>query len=165
MRKTTVLASASLTGALIVGGAAVPSGATESTEAGRTGLVTARTCVFDPPGAVDRLRVKLRMPIERGSGGNDIKAVRVRATDDDGRGRFRDRRVSAGRITISLEHKVEKSNGGLISSAQAVRRHGSPATWRMNPDGVGANVERVVAQVVFRIEGGRRVVANCAANL
>jgi hypothetical protein len=122
-----------------------------------------KTCSYDAPHHT-ALKIKLRLP-HRAADRNDLHAVRVRATDNHGRGDLRNSRVHAGSITISVEHRAEDVDGGRISAASAVRRNGSPAMWRLNPRGSGANVERVVAEVTFLLQGGTRVRATCAVNL
>lgn len=159
MRTSTALASTLLAGALIAGVAIVPAeAASDQISSDQTG---ARTCRFEAPGNV-MLRVKLRL---RAKHGDDLRAVRVRATDEDGHGRFRDHRVRVGDVRISIEHVPEHTGGGAISSAQAIRRHGSPVRWKLDPASSGKNVERVSTEVSFRLDGGRRVLATCNADL
>lgn len=157
MRTSTALGTTLLAGALIAGVGTVPAEATSSSSVGY------RTCRYQAPGGIN-LRVKLRLPM-RSAHGNDLRGVRVRATDDRGQGVFRNHRVRVGSVVIRVEHVAEKTGGGAISSAQAVRRHGSPARWKLNPKTSGANVERVRAEVTFRLDGGRRVFATCTAQL
>jgi hypothetical protein len=152
MRIFTTLGSAAVASALVAGVVVVPAAdAAPSAASARHSLV--RTCTFDGPKHTP-LRIKLRLPL-RAKGDNDLRAVKVRATDN--------RRVKAGQIFISVENENESSNGGSIGSASAVRRHGSPATWRLNPRSNGSEVERVVAEVTFKFRHGPRVVASCAA--
>lgn len=160
MKIFSTLGSAAVAGALVAGVVVVPAAeAAPSAAAARHSAV--RTCTFDGPKDTT-LRIKLRMP-KRAKSDNDLRGVRVRATDDGGRGAFKNGRVQAGRIVISIENEKRSSGGGSIGSASAVRRHGSPATWRLNPRTNGSEVERVVAEVTFKLRGGTRVVATCAA--
>ncbi len=152
MRISTSLGSAAVASALVGGAVLVPAAdAAESAASARHSLV--RTCTFDGPKNTP-LRIKLSLPL-RAKGDNDLRAVNVRATDN--------RRVNVGRVTISVENEKQSSGNGSIGSASAVRRHGSPATWRLNPRSNGSEVERVVAEVTFKLRGGPRVVATCAA--
>lgn len=159
MKIIKTVGSAAVAGALVAGVLSVPADAAPTAASARHSAV--RTCTFDGPKNTT-LRIKLRMP-KRAKSDNDLRAVRVRATDDGGRGAFKNRRVQAGRIVISIENEKRRSGGGSIGSASAVRRHGSPATWRLNPRTNGSEVERVVAEVTFKLRGGPRVVATCAA--
>ncbi len=153
------LGPAAVAGVLVAGVLAVPAaGAAQS--AASAGSVS-RTCTFAAPKNTI-LRVKLRMPL-RAKGDNDLRGVRVRATDKNGSGKFQNRRVDVRRIVISVENEKRSSGNGSIGSASAVRRSGSPAAWRLNPRSNGADVERVVAEVTFQLRNGPRVVATCAA--
>ncbi len=142
-----------VTGALVAGVVAVPAAAAPTTgAAAASGPAVTRICSFEAPrNTTLRIKVKLRLR-ERGS--DDVRRIRVRATDN--------RRVDVRRIVLSVENEPRSSGGGMIGSASAVSRHSSPATWRLNPRSNGADVERVVAQVTFRIKNGPRVVASCA---
>ncbi|WP_344600814.1 hypothetical protein [Sporichthya brevicatena] len=142
-----------VTGALVAGVVAVPAAADPATgAAAAAGPTVTRVCTFEAPKKTTlRIKVKLKLR-ERGS--DDVRRIRVRATDN--------RRVDVQRIVISVENEPRSSGGGMIGSASAVSRNSSPATWRLNPRSNGADVERVVAQVTFRIKNGPRVVASCA---
>lgn len=152
MRISTTLGPAAIAGVLMAGVVTVPAADAAPTAASARHSVV-RTCLFDGPKNTP-LRIKLRLPL-RVKGDNDLRAVKVRATDN--------RRVKAGRILISIENEIKRSGGGSIGSASAVSRHGSPATWRLNPRSNGSDVERVVAEVTFKFRHGPRVVATCAA--
>ena len=161
MKIIPTLAPAGIAGVLVAGVIAVPAADAAPVASARSASV--KTCHYVGPRHTG-LKIKLKLP-HRAADRNDLHAVRVRATDKHGRGDFRNSRVHAGSITISLEHQAENSGGGQISAAEAVRRKGSPATWHLNPRSSGRNVERVVAEVTFLLPGGTRVRATCAANL
>src|SRR5690242_17821151 len=139
MKIIPTLVPAGIAGVLVAGAIAVPAADAASVASARHASV--KTCNYEGPKST-RLKIRLKLP-HRAADRNDLHAVRVRATDNRGTGEFRNKRVHAGSITISIEHAVENSGGGQISSASAVRRKGSPATWHLNPRGSGANVERV----------------------
>lgn len=162
MKISTTLGSTATASVLLAGLIAVPAADAAPDAASARGAAI-RTCAYDGPKNT-RLKIKLRLP-HSAKDRNDLHAVRVRATDMNGKGEFRNRSVRAGAITISVEHAVEHSGGGSLSSASAVRRHGSPATWRLNPRSSGANVERVVAEVTFKLRNGTKVRATCATNI
>lgn len=153
------LGPAAVAGVLVAGVFTVPAAAAADSRSS-AGSVS-RTCTFKAPKQTI-LRINLRLPLQA-RGENNLRGVRVRATDNNGHGKFRNRRVNAGRVVISIENEQRSSGGGSIGSASAVRRNGSPAAWRLNPRSNGADVERVVAQVTFKIRNGPRVVATCAA--
>jgi hypothetical protein len=161
MRIFPTLAPAGIAGVLVAGAIAVP--AADAAPAASVRPAAVKTCTYEGPRHTG-LKIKLKLP-HRAADRNDLHAVRVRATDNHGKGTFRNSGVHAGSITISLEHQAERSGSGQISAAEAVRRKGSPATWHLNPRSSGANVERVVAEVTFILRGGMRVRATCAANL
>lgn len=160
MKIISTLGPAAVAAVLVAGVVTVPA-ADAAPTAASTRHSAVRVCTFDAPKDT-RLRIKVRLPL-RVKNSNDVRAVRVRATDERGRGAFKNRRVQAGRIVLSVENEKQNSGGGSIGSASAVSRHGSPAKWRLNPRTNGSSVERVVAEVTFKIRGGPRVVATCAA--
>jgi hypothetical protein len=162
MKIIPTLVPAGITGVLVAGALVVPA-ADAAPAAASARHVAVKSCHYAGPSHTT-LKIMLRLP-HRAADRNDLHAVRVRATDKHGRGDFRNHRVRTGSVLISVEHRVESSGGGQISSASAVRRHGSPAVWRLNPRGSGANVERVAAQVTFLLRNGTRVKATCAATL
>lgn len=143
-------------GAVIVSGAvlAVPA------QVAAAGPTATRVCTSTGAGEIP-LRVKVVL-LQSERGGNDLRGVRVRATDRDGAKPFRDSRVRVGSVRISVEGSTQESKGGQISAASGVQRQGSPAVYRLNPNSNGANVSRVTAEVVFALPGDKRKVAFCA---
>lgn len=146
-----------------IGALMVVGGVTAVPAEAASGPRAVRICTFTGPGDIP-LRVKL-LVLLRSADDNDVRGIRVRATDRDEQGRFRDSRVRVGRVDIGIEGTVQETEGGAISSAMAVRRQGSPAFKRLNPNGAGSELSQVYAEVVFRLPGGKRSVALCTADL
>lgn len=148
-------AVATVAAASLVGATGASAGGTATAAPAAAGTVdTVDTCQFPTQGLKVGVRLTLRTETD-----NDVRRIKVRATNKNDTGSFYKQGVTIKKITVT----VRQQDGDALSVHKHTR-YNSPAYVALTP-ATGREVVKVETRTEFRLANGSNATANCNVTL